>query len=138
MKRVVGIDYGRKRLGIAVSDPLAMTAQGSPTLDVSGFEDALAKVCAFLDGYDVGTVVLGLPLNMDGTQGSMAEEVQRFGEALRERARLEVTYLDERLTSAQAKQILKVDVKRKKEKRQVDRIAASLLLESYLQSLRDR
>jgi len=137
VKRVVGIDYGRKRLGIAVSDPLGITAQGSPTLEVSGFEDALRKVSAYLADFEVETIVLGLPLNMDGSQGPMVDEVKRFGDGLHTRTQVPVTYLDERLTSAQAKQMLQTDDKRGRGKGQVDRVAASLLLDAYLQGLRE-
>ena len=134
MKRLVGIDYGRKRVGVAMSDPLALTVQGQPTLVVSGFEDTLDQLIAFLSAYDVGTIVMGLPLNMDGSRGGMAEEVERLGSELSERSGISVRYWDERLSSQQAKQILKVEGKRRKTRGKVDQLAAAVMLESYLRA----
>jgi len=76
LKRLVGIDYGRKRLGIAMTDGLGMTAQGQPTITASGFEDAVKQVLSFVSEHDVASIVVGLPLNMDGSRGEMAEEVR--------------------------------------------------------------
>ncbi len=130
MKRLVGIDYGRKRLGIAFTDPAGLTVQGQPTVVVSGFRDALKQVAEAIVGSEAGCIVLGLPLNMDGTRGEMAEEVERFGQALSERSGVKVAYWDERLTSEQAKRI--VSGQKRKERGDIDRVAAALMLESYL------
>lgn len=133
MKRLVGIDYGRKRLGVAMTDPLALTVQGHPTLVVSGFEDAIEQLLAFLTGHEVSIVVIGLPLNMDGSRGEMADEVERLGNELFERSGLAVAYWDERLTSEQAKRILSTGKRGLgRRRRQVDRLAAAVMLESYL------
>lgn len=135
MKRLVGIDYGRRRLGLAITDPVGITVQGCPTLKVSGFEDTLAQLVTFLAEQDVSLVVIGLPLNMDGTRGEMAEEVERLGKALGERASIDIRYWDERLTSEGAKQMLNAGgVKADRSAGDVDRVAAALMLESYLQA----
>ena len=134
MKRLVGIDYGRKRLGIAMTDTLGITVQGWPTFTASGFEDAVKQVLSFLSEHDVGSIVVGLPLNMDGSRGDMAEEADRFGSALRERSGIEVVFWDERLTSEQAKRLLKQGGRGRRRLGEVDRVAAALMLESYLRA----
>ncbi len=132
MKRLVGIDYGRKRVGIAMTDPLGITVQGHPTVTASGFEDAITQVLAFLSEHDVASIVVGLPLNMDGSRGEMAEEADRFGSALRERSGIDVLFWDERLTSEQAKRFLNPGGRSLRKRGDVDRVAAALMLESYL------
>lgn len=134
MRRLVGIDYGRKRVGIAMTDALALTVQGHPTRTVSGFEDTISQLMDFLSEHDVVTVVFGLPLNMDGSRGEMAEEVERLGDALAERSGLDVRYWDERLSSEQAKQVLQGSGRGKHNRGDVDRVAAAVMLESYLRA----
>ena len=133
MNRLVGIAYGRRRIGIAMTEPMRITVQGQPTLSVAGFDKALAEVKMFLDQYEVDRIVLGLPLNMDGSRGEMAKEVERFGGSLKALTGLDVVFWDERLTSEQAKQIIQ-QRHGTKEKDGVDRVAAGLLLASYLQA----
>jgi putative Holliday junction resolvase len=135
MNRLVGIDYGRKRLGIATCDALGISVRGWPTIKASGSDDAVKKVASFVCEQEVGKIVLGLPLNMDGSHGEMADEVQRFAAALRKATTLEPVLWDERLTSTQAKRVLAERGKGGTAKGDVDRIAAALMLESYLRSL---
>lgn len=134
MKRLVGIDYGRKRLGIAMTDGLGITAQGHPTVTTSGFEDAVKQVLAFVSEHEVVSIVVGLPLNMDGSRGEMAKEADRFGRALEERSGIEVVFWDERLTSEQAKRFLNQGGRSRSTRGEVDRVAAALMLESYLRA----
>ena len=134
MKRLVGIDYGRKRLGVAMTDPLAISVQGHPTLVVSGFEDTVSQILAFLSGHDVSTIVFGLPLNMDGTRGEMADEVERLGRELAQRSGIPVSYWDERLSSQQAKQILNTGGTKRRDRGEIDQLAAAVMLESYLKA----
>ena len=133
MRRLAGIDYGRKRLGVALTDPLGITVQSRPTLEVSGFADAVSQAASFAFSENAERIVLGLPLNMDGSSGDMAKEVERFGSALEAETGIPVCYWDERLTSEQAKSILKNAGKRH-ERGQVDQVAAALMLESYLRA----
>jgi putative holliday junction resolvase len=134
VKRLVGIDYGRKRLGVAMTDPLAISVQGHPTLVVSGFEDTVSQILAFLSGHDVSTIVFGLPLNMDGTRGEMADEVERLGRELAQRSGIPVSYWDERLSSQQAKQILNTGGTKRRDRGEIDQLAAAVMLESYLKA----
>jgi putative Holliday junction resolvase len=134
LNRHVGIDYGRKRLGIATSDALGLSVQGWPTVVASGFKDAVSQVTSFIVDQEVTKIVIGLPLNMDGTRGEMAEEVERFATALGEDTKLDTVLWDERLTSTQAKRLLAERGGTRKTTGDVDRVAAALILESYLRS----
>jgi putative Holliday junction resolvase len=141
VNRLIGIDYGRKRLGLATCDPMGLSVTGWPTIVASGFDSAVSQVAQFITEQDVSGIVIGLPLNMDGTRGEMADEVERFSSALSDHTNLKVTHWDERLTSAQAKRVLaerdsgrrKSDGRRRK-KGDIDRVAAALMLESYLRA----
>ena len=133
--RVLGIDYGDRHIGLALSDPLLVTAQAlgqyeprSPEEDTDFFQELAEK-------YQVGEIVIGLPLRMDGTSGTRVEKTRKFGNWLQEVLNIEVHYWDERLTTKQAMAILNEDNKKmKKKKRFKDQISASLILSSYLES----
>ena len=132
--RILGIDYGDRRTGFAISDEGEMLASGLPTLETGGGATAVAgavkRVC---EEQGVGHVVVGLPLNMDGSHGPRAQTTLEFVERLREALGVEVETWDERLTSVQADRLmLAADLSRKKRKKRVDRLAAQLLLQSYL------
>ena len=130
----VGIDYGRTRLGIATGDAHGLLVQGWPTVVASGFKDAVRQVASFIAEQEVTEIVIGLPLNMDGSRGEMAEEVERFASALGAATELETVLWDERLTSKQAKCLL-AERGNSRKIGDVDRVAAALMLESYLCSL---
>lgn len=132
--RILGIDYGRKRIGLAVSDPLCITAQGLPTLergDLSGHDmDVLAGV---IREREVDEIVVGLPLNMDGTHGEIAREALAFAGELRKRFALPVHMMDERLSTVRAHRAMKEGgLTRKKRAGKVDKISAQLILQDYL------
>ncbi|MCB7129442.1 MAG: Holliday junction resolvase RuvX [Candidatus Brocadiales bacterium] len=132
--RILGIDYGRKRIGLAVSDPLCITAQGLPTLergDLSGHDmDVLAGV---IREREVDEIVVGLPLNMDGTRGEIAREALAFAGELRKRFALPVHMMDERLSTVRAHRAMKEGgLTRKKRAGKVDKISAQLILQDYL------
>ena len=137
MERILGIDVGDKRIGVAVTDPLQITAQGVMTLkrktrddDLEAFRDLIAK-------YEIKKVVAGLPLNMDGTRGIRVERTEAFAEELA-KAFPDIPYhfWDERLTTVMAqKQLIAADVSRKKRKKVIDKMAAVAILEGYLQHL---
>ncbi|MBK33923.1 MAG: Holliday junction resolvase RuvX [Gemmatimonadetes bacterium] len=135
MKRVIGVDYGRRRVGVAVSDDLGLTAQPLATLTVRGGRDASRQLVELVDAHDVDTIVVGLPLNMDGTRGEMADEVEKLGGRLAEETGRPVIYWDERLTTQAASRTLRMSGKRA-DKGAVDRIAACLILDGYLNSKR--
>ena len=126
MKRVIGVDYGRRRVGVAVSDDLGLTAQPLATLTVRGGRDASRQLVELVDAHDVDTIVVGLPLNMDGTRGEMADEVEKLGGRLAEETGRPVIYWDERLRMSG----------KRADKGAVDRIAACLILDGYLNSKR--
>ena len=139
MDRILGVDFGRRRIGLAVSDELGMTAQGLPTLCVSSASAAPAAVAEVAAEWSVAEVVVGLPLNMDGSRGPMAEVAVSFSEALGRETGLPVTCWDERLTTQAARRVLMdAGLKHRRRKGTADRIAAALLLESFLRARASR
>lgn len=132
--RILAVDFGRRRVGLAVSDELALTAQGIPTVQVTGTREALKAVTDVALRWQVVEIVVGLPLNMDGSTGPAARTSQAFAEALRAETGVKVTCWDERLTSVSAKRSLReMGRRQRREKGEIDRIASMLLLETYLQ-----
>ena len=132
--RILAVDWGERRIGLAVSDPSGVIATALPTLKVGGRAEALAGVAKVAAETEAECIVVGLPLLMSGARGSAAETAQAFAEALASRTGLKVETYDERLTSAMSQRRLHetgVRVGRAKEK--VDQGAALALLESYLQ-----
>ena len=135
--RILGIDYGRKRIGLAISDPLGITAQGLPTLergDLAGDIDMDIKALSeIIREREVGEMVVGLPKNMDGTIGESAREVLAFVEVLKERFGLRVHLMDERLSTVRAHRAMKEGgLSRKKRTGKVDMLSAQLILQGYL------
>jgi len=138
--RILGIDYGDSRIGIAVSDPLEITANGLETIISKGnFNNAIKKVIEICGSYEVKTIVVGYPRNMNGTLGPRAEITDRFISILHENYMCaDIVKWDERLTSVAAHRIMReTGLKTKKKgKGIVDKIAAELILQSYLDSKR--
>jgi len=134
--RIMGIDFGDSRIGIAVSDPLGWTAQGLDTISWRGSVKQPAEQIKKLTAqYDVEKIVVGLPKNMNGTIGPSGEKAIEFGELLSEITGLEVVKWDERLTTVAANRMMhEVGMKTSKKKGSVDRIAAILILQGYLDS----
>lgn len=133
--RVLGIDYGHKRLGLAISDPLGFTAQGLETYARRAMEDDLAHLQKVVGEYGVDTIVLGWPRNMNGTEGALCQQVGEFAETLEEAFALRMDYVDERLSSAMAERtLIQADVSRKKRKDVIDKMAAAVILQDYLDS----
>jgi putative Holliday junction resolvase len=131
--RYLGIDVGTRRIGLALSDELGLTAQPLPTLDLAGHGDAIPAVRDLIARYEVEEVVIGLPKNMNGSLGPAADHVLAFAKRLEEGGTAKVTLWDERLTSREAERVLiEADVRRAKRKRSVDRMAAILILQSFL------
>jgi putative Holliday junction resolvase len=134
--RIMGIDFGKSRIGIAISDPMGWTAQGLDTIQWKGsMEEAAKKVKQLAEAYQVGEFVVGLPKNMNGTIGPSGENAIAFGELLSNMTGLEVINWDERLTTVAANRVMhEVGMKTSKKKDSVDRIAAVLILQGYLDS----
>ena len=136
--RVMGLDYGSKTVGVAVSDPLGLTAQGIETIWRKD-ENKLRKTCARIEElireYEVGSIVLGLPRHMNSDVGDRAEKSLEFGEMLRRRTGLEVIMWDERLTTLEAERtLIESNVRREDRKKYIDKIAAVFILQGYLDS----
>ena len=134
--RILGIDYGRRRIGLAVSDEAEFLAR---PLDPYQRTHSLRKDLEYLARlgreFEASTIVVGLPLNMDGSKGEMAVEVEEFASQLQELVKIDIVVSDERLTSAEAERVLlEGDVKRKDRKRLRDGLAATLILQGYLDS----
>lgn len=131
--RILGIDYGNKRVGIAVSDAMGLTAQPLSTIEMHGHRELLEELNKYIEKYDVKKIIVGMPYNMDGTMGKRAEITQAFINFLKNNLDIPVEIQDERLTSSQAENILlEADVSREGRKKVIDKLAASLILQSYL------
>jgi len=133
--RVLALDPGSKRIGVALSDELGWIAQPLETFERRSVEADIAHIQQLVRRHDVGRVVMGLPLQLDGRVGVQAEAVQRMIETLQRALSVPVIAWDERLTTKSAEQLLiQADVSRRKRKGAVDRVAAALLLQNYLAS----
>ncbi len=132
--RVLGLDVGSRRIGIAVSDPLGITAQGLETLQRRNKRHDLAALEELIREYDVREIVVGLPLRMSGAEGTQSDKMQVFAEELRKRFRLPVHLWDERLTSAEANRLLReTELSIEKRAKAVDRMAAILILQGWME-----
>jgi putative holliday junction resolvase len=133
--RVLGLDVGSRRIGVAVSDPLGITAQGLETLQRSTKRRDFDHLQRVIQEYDVREIVVGLPLRMSGAEGIQSDKMQVFAEELRKRFRLPVHLWDERLTSAEANRLLReTDLSIEKRGRAVDRMAAVLILQGWMEA----
>jgi putative Holliday junction resolvase len=133
MGRILALDLGKKRIGMAVSDPLGITAQGLPTLERTTLRADAAAIDRIAEHYGVTLILLGLPLHMSGREGRQAEYTREFASYLSGRTGREVRLWDERLTSVEASRVLRESgISVAKRARAVDKLAAQLLLESYL------
>ena len=133
--RIMAIDYGDARIGLAVSDLMGMICGDAWTLNEWNMDRAIETICAEAKIRDVGRFVLGLPKNMDGTEGVRAEKSREFADKLKAASGLEVVLWDERRSSIEAHAILHASGKKEKKHRKVvDAVAASLILEGYLGS----
>ena len=131
--RKMALDYGDVRIGIAFSDLLNIIANGYETYSRKNEEDDLIYLAKVIKDNQVDTVVMGLPKNMDGTSGERVELTKQFGDKLATQANVKVVYLDERLTSVSAERLLiEADVRREKRKQVIDKIAATIILQNYL------
>jgi putative holliday junction resolvase len=133
--RILGLDVGSKRIGIAVSDALGITAQGLETLQRKNKRHDLAALEGLIRDYHIQEIVVGLPLRMSGAEGTQSEKMQGFAEELRQRFGLPVHLWDERLTSAEANRLLReTELSIEKRAKAVDRMAAVLILQGWMES----
>jgi len=133
--RILALDHGAKRIGVAVSDESQMIAQPLEYILAAPFPAFLARLNELVNDKEVELILIGIPRNMDGTFGPAALKVQDFVEALKSSLSVPIKTWDERLTSAQANRVLiQGNVRRDKRKEKVDKMAAAILLQSYLDS----
>ena len=137
----MGLDYGSKTVGVAISDPLGITAQGIETIfrkDENKLRRTCARIEKLISEYEVGQIVLGLPKHMNNDIGDRARRSMEFGEMLRRRTGLEVVMWDERLTTVEAERtLIENKVRREDRKKYIDKIAAVFILQGYLDSVAD-
>lgn len=132
--RILGIDFGEKRIGLALSDPLGFTAQGLETLERQNMKQVTAALVELVKKNEVGEIVIGLPVNMDGSRGFKADEILKFVPQLEAAAGVPVRTWDERLTSREASRLMiEEGLSRKKQRANSDRLAATLILQNYLE-----
>jgi len=133
--RIMGIDYGTRRIGIAISDELLITAQGADSIERKDLRSDFAKINGLVNENGVSEIVVGLPLNMDGTYSAKTKEVVEFLDRLAKTVNVPVKTWDERLTSVQAERsMLEGDLSRAKRRKLIDKLAAQFILQSYLDS----
>jgi putative Holliday junction resolvase len=133
MQRILSLDFGEKRIGVAVSDALNIIAQSVGTIERKGIKNDLKKIKDLVREHDAGRLIVGLPLNMNGTEGKSANRAVDFVNELKKEIDIRVEMVDERLTTAQGERIfLEADLSRKKRKKKIDKIAAQLILQNYL------
>jgi putative holliday junction resolvase len=131
--RVLALDLGKKRIGLALSDPLGITAQGLPTLQRTTIREDLAALSDIARQYEVGLILLGHPLNMSGSEGRQARYTNDFADRIADRVGIPVRFWDERLTSVEAGRVLRSSgISIEKRARAVDQLAAVILLQSFL------
>lgn len=133
-QRILAIDFGARKIGLAVSDELGLTAQGLETYYRSNKKADFDHLRRTIKQYDVAEIVMGLPLRMSGSEGIQAEKVQAFAEELRRKFKLPVQLFDERLTSVEANRLLReTDMSIRRRAEVVDQLAAVLILEAFLE-----
>ena len=134
--RIMGLDFGSKTVGVAISDPLFLTARGIEIVrrkSQGKLRQTLARIEELKEEYEVGKIVLGFPKNMNNTEGERCEKTLEFKEMLEKRTGLEVVLWDERLTTVEAdRTMMQVGIRRENRKEYVDELAAIFILQGYL------
>jgi putative holliday junction resolvase len=136
-RRILALDFGSKRIGLAITDELGLTAQGLPTLLRTNKRNDLDHLRRVIKQYEVGELLMGLPLRLSGATGIQSDKVEVFAEELRKKFKLPVHLFDERLTSVQANRVLReseMSIRRRAEV--VDQLAAVLILQAFLEARR--
>lgn len=131
--RKLGLDFGDARIGLALSDPLGIFASGLETYHRKNLDADLQYIANLIKEKQVDTVVAGLPINMDGSMGPRVEKTKEFCQKLQEVCEVKIEYLDERLTTVAAeKMLIQADVRREDRKKVIDKVAATIILQSFL------
>ncbi len=131
--RVLGLDVGEKKIGVAISDELGLAAHGIAVIDRGNNFKEVDKISEIVSKYMVRKIVVGLPKNMNGSMGLSGEAVKDYAKNLKKTLNIEIVFWDERLTTVAAERtLLKADISRKKRKKVVDKLAAILILQGYL------
>ena len=131
--RVLGIDYGDSRVGVAVTDPLGITAQGVGTVKNAGMKKLIAALSEIIEKYAPEAIVIGMPKNMDGSEGFRAQATYKFADRLKAVYDGRIEFVDERLTTVGASQFLNAtNTRGEKRKGVIDTVSACLILESYM------
>ncbi len=139
MKRIMGIDFGDVRTGIAISDTSCTLASGIATLRAPSLKSLIEKIQALAIQYDIGSIVLGHPINMNGTEGPRSEKAKQFASLLTETLSLPVTLFDERCTTMTAYQILNhTNTASSKRKGIIDTLSAEIILQDYLDANKNK
>ena len=142
MTRIMGLDYGSKTVGVAISDELGITAQGVETITRSEegkLRRTLARIAELSQEYRINRIILGYPKNMDNSAGARVKKTEEFADMVRRRTGLPVVFWDERLTTVSAERVLmESGGRREKRKAVIDKIAAVLILQNYLDSGRGK
>ncbi|RPJ11469.1 MAG: Holliday junction resolvase RuvX [Deltaproteobacteria bacterium] len=137
--RIMGLDIGSRTIGVAISDELGITAQGLKTIRRKSFADDLEELTEIIHQFEVEKIVVGLPKNLDGTLGRQAELTFQWIKSFQKKASLPIVTWDERLSTVAASRILlEADLSRRKRKGVIDKIAAVLILQGYLDQMRNR
>lgn len=138
-KRILALDFGSKTVGVAITDPLLITAQELETIvreKPSALRATLRRIVEIVEQYDVGQIVLGLPLNMNDEEGERVEATKDFAEQLRKRIGVPIDFIDERLTTIEADEILaEQGVPKSERKKVIDQVAAAIMLREYLDNM---
>ena len=136
--RILAIDYGERRMGLALTDPMQIIASGLKTILVKNDNDAIHQLTPIVQESEVVHIILGMPLDPSGAAGAKAQKVKAFSEKLKQRLNIQVTDWDERLSSVSAKKmLLETELKKKRRnKEKIDELAAVVILRHYLDSVR--
>ncbi|MFQ9514951.1 MAG: Holliday junction resolvase RuvX [Eubacterium sp.] len=139
--RIMGLDFGSKTVGVAMTDPLGMTAQGVEIIrrdSPNKLRKTLARIERLIEQYDVETIVLGYPVMLDGTEGERVEKTKEFAAMLERRSGRQIIFQDERLTTVEAYEIMdQAGIKKQDRYKYVDQIAATIILEDYINRVKN-
>jgi len=135
----MGLDIGSHTIGVAITDELQITAQGLKTIRRSSVEEDLEELIKIIDQFKIGKIVVGLPKNMNGTLGKQAEMVLQWIETIREKVNLPIVTWDERFSTVEASRVLlEADLSRRKRKNAIDKLAAVIILQGYIEKERNQ
>jgi putative Holliday junction resolvase len=139
VQRIMGLDVGDRTIGVAVSDPLGLTAQGVETIHRTNIKQDISRISELIDKLNVEQILVGLPRSLNNTLGPQAEKVQRFVAQLEKKVSIPIVTVDERFSTAVAERsLLQGDVSRQKRKQVIDKLAAQIILQGHLDRMRRR